>query len=522
MSNPFPYAIFKQTPEGVVLVTADGQSIVCAAQAVSPGDVTAVTGVAPITSTGGATPAIGITAATESAAGSMSAADKTKLDGITSNVSKPLVAATIQGDIYIDPQNVSGGANANGPGTITSPFQYFYQLASAWGTVSPLFNTTTTLHFLSNHTDDTDPVVWAPYYTGLTTTLGIEAATPTPLQTGTLSGVGAKSRAAGTNAALNATTPSSSAVGQKIANTTHASVAWIFQSVTEGNFLISQPMVASTIGGVFPAEVDTWANGDSVQLIAPVAVNLAYLAPVCLENTNAFRIYNITGYDPDGEGLSTCTLDCTNCEVVVTEVCFQRILLLKSNGIRPTFSNTLLEGGILGTGPAVYWGGGSPPATAGLFELGAGNGPVTFDADFIFGAVGQCLLQAGNFELCFVCLATTIVANGVQILADTFGAGGHVIYATSSLSTANIQLKQGSRFYLASGTFTNGVTAPNMVTAMSIDGGTTASSAASSGGVVTIHSGITTSVANLDASAGAAGFGGTAFTLGGSSISNVA
>jgi hypothetical protein len=46
------------------------------------GGVTAVSGTAPITSTGGTTPAIGISAATTSAAGSMSSADKTKLDGI--------------------------------------------------------------------------------------------------------------------------------------------------------------------------------------------------------------------------------------------------------------------------------------------------------------------------------------------------------------------------------------------------------------------------------------------------------
>ena len=46
------------------------------------GTVTAVTGTAPIVSSGGATPAISISAATTSAAGSMSAADKTKLDGI--------------------------------------------------------------------------------------------------------------------------------------------------------------------------------------------------------------------------------------------------------------------------------------------------------------------------------------------------------------------------------------------------------------------------------------------------------
>jgi len=53
----------------------------------APGGVSAVSGSAPITSTGGATPAIGIAAATTLAAGSMSAADKTKLDAISTIVS---------------------------------------------------------------------------------------------------------------------------------------------------------------------------------------------------------------------------------------------------------------------------------------------------------------------------------------------------------------------------------------------------------------------------------------------------
>lgn len=48
------------------------------------GTVTAVTGTPPITSSGGATPAIGISAATTIAAGSLSAADKLKLDGLQS------------------------------------------------------------------------------------------------------------------------------------------------------------------------------------------------------------------------------------------------------------------------------------------------------------------------------------------------------------------------------------------------------------------------------------------------------
>jgi len=47
--------------------------------------VSSVSGTAPIQSTGGATPTISIDAATTSAAGSLSASDKTKLDGSTSN-----------------------------------------------------------------------------------------------------------------------------------------------------------------------------------------------------------------------------------------------------------------------------------------------------------------------------------------------------------------------------------------------------------------------------------------------------
>lgn len=56
--------------------------------------VTGVTGTAPITSSGGLTPAIGISAATTAAAGSMSAADKTKLDGVASGATNTPLSTT--------------------------------------------------------------------------------------------------------------------------------------------------------------------------------------------------------------------------------------------------------------------------------------------------------------------------------------------------------------------------------------------------------------------------------------------
>jgi hypothetical protein len=61
---------------------------------VAPTGVTSVSGTAPIVSSGGTTPAISITAATGAAAGSMSAADKTKLDTMTAGAAVSSVSGT--------------------------------------------------------------------------------------------------------------------------------------------------------------------------------------------------------------------------------------------------------------------------------------------------------------------------------------------------------------------------------------------------------------------------------------------
>ena len=70
-------------------ITVDAQGRVTAASngtSGGSGTVTSVSGISPITSTGGNTPAIGISAATTSAAGSMSASDKTNLDANTTKL----------------------------------------------------------------------------------------------------------------------------------------------------------------------------------------------------------------------------------------------------------------------------------------------------------------------------------------------------------------------------------------------------------------------------------------------------
>ncbi len=137
---------------------------------------------------------------------------------------------------------------------------------------------------------------------------------------------------------------------------------------------------------------------------------------------------------------------------------------------------------------------------------------LTVDGDFILGGAAFW----SNVQLGFVYLDGNLTLSG-RALFDTGAAGGHVIYGTAGKVMALRDAGHG----LLTGTFTNGWTAPTLVTGVTIDGATTASSIAYAANVGTIHNGITTSVANLDAAAGAAGFGGSAFNLGGSSVSSL-
>jgi hypothetical protein len=102
--------------------------------------VTAVTGTAPIASSGGATPAISISAATTTAAGSMSGADKSKLDSMNIGTAAGNVVAldgsarlpAVDGSQLINLPGGPGGASPAGTG---SELQ-FRSSSSAFGAVN--------------------------------------------------------------------------------------------------------------------------------------------------------------------------------------------------------------------------------------------------------------------------------------------------------------------------------------------------------------------------------------------------
>jgi hypothetical protein len=105
-----------------------------------PSGVTDVTGTLPITSTGGTTPDVGINAATPSAAGSMSAADKTKLDGIPTSTLYGLYAQTVvSATINTAPEQSIVGT---GIGTLSVPANAFSVGDSFHGKIGGLINAT--------------------------------------------------------------------------------------------------------------------------------------------------------------------------------------------------------------------------------------------------------------------------------------------------------------------------------------------------------------------------------------------
>jgi hypothetical protein len=116
-----------------VNVNADWNAVSGDAQILNkPTIVSSVTGTAPIVSSGGTTPAISITGATISAAGSMSSADKSKLDGI---------AAGAEVNVNADWNAVSGDAQILNKPTIPSITQVTGKTVAtgAWSLVSGVY-----------------------------------------------------------------------------------------------------------------------------------------------------------------------------------------------------------------------------------------------------------------------------------------------------------------------------------------------------------------------------------------------
>lgn len=427
------------------------------------------------------------------------------------------------GTIFIDPQNVSTHASdANSGLTSGAPLLTWAEAVRRWGSDSPQLSVNLAITFLSSHTDNTDPVTFSPFIRN-NAQISIQGTTPTVSTSTTFTRSAAKSRAAGSNSPLAGSFAAGTiAPGLLVQNTTAAksSRAFVYKTAGGANWFLTQPcapavLPLSSFG--FVTEVDTWNTGDTVNLLAPVQVNLVRLTPTLVDGTSAsslLQVSQLIGFDPTGVQTDPII---TNGLVLFSDVLHQRLLSLvaPANSFYPAaflnvwlaglaggpFAHTLQAGALVG---GYVTSGGAP----GL--QGDRTGYLT--QDVILDTTGHTSNVSGaQFELVY--LASAINVAGPCIITAT-----GVIYGSAA---ADMNFINASRLTTRGGTWTATVTYPIAVASgFVLNGSRNGNSIAYAGAVGTIHNAIATTVANLDAAAGAAGFGGVAFNPGGAMLSN--
>jgi len=185
---------------------------------------------------------------------------------------------------YVDNANSSGCASDSSSGTsatctggcvlgacpsgIGPLLTYQELLVHRWGcqgnpAACPRILQATTITFLSSDAAS-DPVYLFPAIeNGQYLQVG---GTPTQVCSGAITVNAAKNRTTGTR--LTATVCSGATVGELAVNATHPSAAWTDTLVAGSEFTFSQPLqrVTSPWSGVDPNEVDTWATSDVVAI----------------------------------------------------------------------------------------------------------------------------------------------------------------------------------------------------------------------------------------------------------------
>jgi hypothetical protein len=330
--------------------------------------------------------------------------------------------------------------------------------------------------------------------------------------------VTAKNRTAGANSTLIATLPAGTLVGDQVRNTQagKASRCYVKKALGGNSFELTQPLVHVTGEIVFPlpAEVDTWANADTVQVVRALRVNVVQASATIFDfdgaSANSLTLSNMTLADPGGVSIDNVVIgpgvNMTECNVErfrigngsvgLTEVMLNCLWQGGGDcqdieaqyigggfvGVLWTFSAcTLVFDGDVASEVTIQWQDGS--TLVGFMWIGGGNGNLG-----IFQRNGQSSHQTGSY-------------------------GGHALYGRAGIT---VSLSSRARAVMASGTWAAGWTAPTLVTGVTMNGGTVAQTHTNASPDV-VTSGVTTSVANADSATG-----GNMMVWGGASISKAA
>ena len=430
--------------------------------------------------------------------------------------------ASLQGGLIVDPANVTGVATDVGSGTASTNgvtgrvFNSWQALVNAWGTTAPVFSQNTVITFASANAT-TDPVIFYPQ-SRIPVTITLTAPL-TLVATVALAAVVSKNRAAGANALLQADLGASAVAGSFLVNTTRGNSCAHVESLVAGTtWNISQPFapVPVPINTGAPAEVDTWANTDSVQIFAyAFQVTIGAFIP----NIMGAAINSSSGggviYRMKYGGINALTgVELGGATCVESNSQRAHFLSPAQDNVFPRFINHFFQvGGITNFGYT------SGTIIGGIVGAGTvltlcGRNTV-IDGDVIIrGTIGlDGIVTVGFAYLGFNGECITISLG--RVIFTTSNYGGHVVYGAAG---SFINVRGPSRANM-SGSFAAGFTAPELITGGVRLNGVATGYNTDGANPATLRGGIATTVANLDAAL-PGGFAGTAFNLGGSCITN--
>lgn len=310
---------------------------------------------------------------------------------------------------FIDPANSATCASDSNSGTSATctggcngaictsgigPLKTYQELlVHRWGCIGnpqwcPRLRQTTTLTFLSSHTDNSDPVsVSAGLEQGAFLILQGQLTAAQQVCTGTMAVVSAKNRA--TPQLLVVTLPCAAAANELVVDSTTSSRFWTYSSAGGGNWNTTQPLSpVSTSTWAKPAEVIP-VNGDTVTVYQPTQVNLQNIGGTVADANAGFNnntvIYQLNGFDPQGAANDQMTVSTSS--LTVAEAQLQRIEVNNGTGSainNQNYQNVLWTGGLISTAPGININGGAVSPTAFEFAVLV-EGSANFDRDFQMG-----------------------------------------------------------------------------------------------------------------------------------------
>ena len=421
-------------------------------------------------------------------------------------------------------------ASCGGTGSFVGPCVTYAEVVSRWGTYRPRLRQNTTLTWLSSQSGNNDPVYFDPYiengsYAWITAPLG------PALWSTTLSSVVEKAR--GTPQLLQANLGASAATlptgGVLLVNATHPSRAWTIDNVSGTTYTISQPeAVCTPLSCPAVGEVDTWTNGDVVAAYTPIGINIVELQPIVAD---PLADAGTTGEDVPNGYLAVGPITWLAPGYVGSDEGNQAPAIV--NGYVQTFDSLsfrnfssvaasqgmYLDSGSVGN----YWynhqfysrflGGSTSFYGGDLYNYAAGS--IMFNVNISDDLVVHAALRTYG-TLSYVGQSN---GTGVYVLAPKILSfnGGEVGISGPIWGTGAVLFNAGTVASYPAGA--TGAT-DTFLTPLYLNENTTGCSQTGTS-PVTVSCGIPLSGAALDAPAGPAGFGGSAFVLGGGRVSNV-